>query len=59
MITSEEKPAQLLQRGREEDLVSTGKEKLWTPSKLIKTRVDWERPPEDPHYRQERNHEDQ
>jgi hypothetical protein len=40
--------------------VSTGEEKPWIPSKLIKIRFDQRRLSKDPHYSQEkRNHIDQ
>ena len=37
----------LLHSGVGYSYVSTGKEKLWVPSKLIKIKHDKERPPED------------
>jgi hypothetical protein len=50
VLTSEQKAVNMLHRGREYDLFQTGKEKLWNPSKLIKHRGDWKRPPEDLSY---------
>lgn len=39
--------------------ISTEKEKLWVPSKLIKIRHGRGKPPEDLNYRQEENQKDQ
>lgn len=47
-------------QGREYAPASTEKGKLSGPSKLINVRVNWEKTPQDPDYREkESNHEDQ
>jgi hypothetical protein len=56
ILTSEWKMENLLHWGRGYACISTGKEKLWVPSKLIKIRHDRERPPEDLGNREERGH---
>ena len=47
ILTSEWRMGNVLRCGRGYAYVSTGKEKLWVPSKLIKIRHDKGRPPED------------
>ena len=44
VLTSIWKPGHLLHWGRGFALVSTGEEKLWIPSRLIKIRVEKEKP---------------
>ena len=44
VLTSQWKPGDVLRWGRGFVLVSTGEEKLWIPSKLIKINVEKEKP---------------
>ena len=44
MLTSQGKPGDVLCWGRVFALVSTGEEKLWIPSKLIKIHFEKEKP---------------
>ena len=44
VLTSEWKPERVLHWGRGFTFVSTGEEKLWIPSRLVKIRFKWEGP---------------
>ena len=53
IMKSEWKITNVLYKWRGYPYISTGKEKLWVPYKLIKTKHEKGRPPEDLGYRKE------